>query len=478
MSKRIILFELNEVPFRIIDQFCRWHPESGFATRLDEFQQFETVTQEVGYLSPWRTWPSVHRGVNDAKHFIYDFGQDLTDVDKAFPPVWRLLAQAGISTGVCGSLHTYPLPKDLDNYAFYLPDTFAAGSECFPNKLDVFQRFNLTMARESGRNVSRHIPWKESLSLLANAPELGFKLSTALDVGMQLLSERQKNWLKVRRRTYQVVLAFDVFMKQLQDTRPQFCSFFTNHVASSLHRFWAAAFPDEYQEFGFDDAWVETYSKEIDFTMQKFDGFFRRLMAFVDANPEFALWVTTSMGQAATKAQPLETQLYVKDLTKFMAAMGFEKDEWSRMPAMLPQVNVRLVETRAAAYRDALENLVIDGWPVQFRQADHGFFSIDLGHCNLHEKPQFCQYRGKTVSYESMSLENVEIEDKSNTTAYHIPQGCLLVYDPLRPKRGKDAPKSPATRTKISTLDIAPTILKNYSVPIPDYMQKPIPLEV
>lgn len=34
MDKRIILFELNEVPLRIIDQFCRWHPESALARHL------------------------------------------------------------------------------------------------------------------------------------------------------------------------------------------------------------------------------------------------------------------------------------------------------------------------------------------------------------------------------------------------------------------------------------------------------------
>ncbi|HEY6563860.1 MAG TPA: hypothetical protein VIY86_05155, partial [Pirellulaceae bacterium] len=159
MGKKIVFFELNEVPYRIIDEYCRWRPKSAFARLLPKCFQYETYSEDRGHLSPWKTWPTLHRGVSNAQHFIEDFGQDLSEVDRDFPPLWRILSQNGIRTGVCGSLHTYPLPTDLSGYQFYLPDTFAAGSECFPKKLSIFQEFNLRMARESARNVSTKIPW-------------------------------------------------------------------------------------------------------------------------------------------------------------------------------------------------------------------------------------------------------------------------------------------------------------------------------
>jgi hypothetical protein len=62
------------------------------------------------------------------------------------------------------------MPRDLSGYAFYLPDTFAAGSECFPNRLTVYQEFNLEMARDSARNVSARVPWASPLRFLAAAP--------------------------------------------------------------------------------------------------------------------------------------------------------------------------------------------------------------------------------------------------------------------------------------------------------------------
>src|SRR5579884_4144286 len=120
MDRKIILFELNEVPFRIVEEYSRWHPESTLARRRDQFFQYETYTEDVSALSPWKTWPSLHRGVPDHRHLIQDFGQDLHDADQEFPPLWKLLAQNGVRTGVCGSLHTYPMPDDLEGYAFFL----------------------------------------------------------------------------------------------------------------------------------------------------------------------------------------------------------------------------------------------------------------------------------------------------------------------------------------------------------------------
>jgi hypothetical protein len=375
-----------------------------------------------------------------------------------------------VSTGVCGSLHSYPMPQDLNGYAFYLPDTFAAGSECFPNDLSIYQEFNLRMARESARNVSKKVPWRSALQFLAKSPELGLRFRTFLDIGKQLVSERVKSWKKIRRRTYQSVLAFDVFMKQLQKTQPAFSTFFTNHVASSMHRYWAAAFPEEYQVMGYDQQWIKTFSSEIQFTMSKFDEFFGRLLNFVDKHPEYCLWLTTSMGQAATEALPVETQLYITDVPRFVEMLGLSHDEWETRPAMLPECNIQLKTDKAAEVRQKLESLIIDGQPVVFREPGEGFFSISMGQRNLHLGPEVCQFNGEVRSFAELGLKNVEIEDRSNTSAYHIPQGALLIYDP----RSRQTHQGP--RTQISTLDIMPSILNNFSVPVPKYMRAPAPL--
>ncbi|RMD97884.1 MAG: hypothetical protein D6812_14440, partial [Deltaproteobacteria bacterium] len=287
-NQKIIFFELNEVPWRIIECYCQWHPSSRLARLLPRCSQFETISEDV-VLSPWVTWPTVHRGITDGAHRIHHFGQDLSGVDREYPPVWRILADHGVKTAVFGSLHSYPMPEDVEKYAFYMPDTFAAGSECFPAELSVFQAFNLSMARASVRNVSERLPWRSALRVLAKLPDLGLKPSTLIDTGAQVLQERIHPWRKVRRRTYQSVLAFDIFLRHLDRKRPDFATFFTNHVASSMHRYWAAAFPEDYDVFEYDQTWVKRFRNEIDFTMSKFDRFLDRLVHFVDRNRDYAL---------------------------------------------------------------------------------------------------------------------------------------------------------------------------------------------
>ena len=70
-----------------------------------------------------------------------------------------------------------------------------------------------------------------------------------------------------------------------------------------------------------------------------------------------------------------------------------------------------------------------------------------------------------------LGLENVEIEDKSDCSGYHIPEGCLVIYDP-RDQSAK------AVRPDISTLELAPAILQNYAIPVPDYMSRPVALGI
>src|SRR5262249_57588519 len=230
---------------------------------------------------------------------------------------------------------------------------------------------------------SRRMRWARALRFLVAGPGLGFKPRTAIDVAGQAGAERGRPWQRVRRRTYQTVLAFDIFMHQLEITRPDFSTFFTNHVASSMHRYWAAAFPTDYKEFEYTDEWVDTYRGEIAWTMEKADELFGRLVRFAERNPEYQIWVTTSMGQEATEAKPTATQLYIVDVRRFMTALGFAPADWSQRPAMLPEYSFRLAPHRFAAIRDTIAALPIPLEPIRYAEAGHDFVMISLGHKDL-----------------------------------------------------------------------------------------------
>ena len=182
----IIVYELNEVPRRLFDLYADAFPSSAFALLRKHSSLFETRTADVGSLSPWITWPTMHRGVSNVDHEISDLGQSLTKVNTEFPNVYNILAKNRVKVGVFGSLQSYPLPENLENFRFYIPDTFAAGDECFPEQLSDFQSFNLSMVRTNARNVSSGVAVKSASRFLKNSIKLGLQPNTFLKLFNQL----------------------------------------------------------------------------------------------------------------------------------------------------------------------------------------------------------------------------------------------------------------------------------------------------
>ena len=290
------------------------------------------------------------------------------------------------------------------------------------------------------------------------------------NTGRQLLEERRHPERKVRRRTFQSIFSFDIFMRQLRTTTPDFATYFTNHVASSMHRYWAAAYPSDYETYRFDDEWRQKYQGEIAFTMGTFDTHLGRLMEYLAEHPEYDLWVTSSMGQNATETRPLETELAVDDLGKFMKALGVPAHAFETRPAMLPQINVVVADTHKASFLAQLQHLRIAGHPFSYREKDAGFISMDFGHPNLQDLATPLEFEGQAAPLSRFGLQPMKIEDKCGANAYHIPQGSLLIY------HGGALARPQSQRSEISTLDIAPALLENFAVPRPGYMRKSQPL--
>ena len=59
----MIVYELNEVPKKLFEFYAEAFPNSAFAKLLTRSRLFETVTADVGSLSPWVTWPTRSRCV-------------------------------------------------------------------------------------------------------------------------------------------------------------------------------------------------------------------------------------------------------------------------------------------------------------------------------------------------------------------------------------------------------------------------------
>jgi hypothetical protein len=247
-----------------------------------------------------------------------------------------------------------------------------------------------------------------------------------------------------------------------------FSTFFTNHVASAMHRYWAAGHPQDYDQLNLGEDWMDKYREEVPWAMAQADAMIGRLAAFVEANPAYELWIASSMGQGPTFAQPLETQLYLDDLPTFMRVVGaVPQDNWSERPAMRPQRNVCVATEYADEFESALRRVTVADAPLGFRRAENGFFSMEWGHANLHDRSDAVRIDGRSRLPESIGLRAVEIEERSDTTAYHVPEGILAIYDP------QARVLEPTGRPEVSVLEVAPTILAALGVSAPNYMVEP-----
>ncbi|WP_156495570.1 hypothetical protein [Croceicoccus estronivorus] len=467
MGKKIVFYELNEVPFKVFDHFAAQMPQSAVAKLKAHARAFETYAEDSGHLSPWITWPTLHRGVTNDDHGISDFGQDLGAADKEFPPIWRLLSARGIKPGVFGSLHTYPIPGNVHDYAFYVPDTFAAGPECFPAKYRAFQDFNLRMAGNNASQVNGAIAFKEASRFLANAPGMGLSARTAKQVASQLVSERLNRKRIVRRRTTQVQLAFDFYLKALRQERPDISFFFTNHVASSMHRYWPALFPADYEALKFGPDWIADWSDEIPFTMREADYQIGQLMRHVERNPDHMLIVATSMGQAAFQGRErVDRKVIITGFAKLMEAIGIPQNAWHKRPAMVPQYNVYVDEDQRARFRQNLGALSLNGQGIDLTDLGEGIFRLDFSLNN--QNTLEVTFQGDKVSAEKFGITNLTMQDAAGANAYHIPEGMMLIYDPCV------RADTQQTRSQISTTEIAPSILRNFDLNPPAYMQRGI----
>ena len=136
------------------------------------------------------------------------------------------------------------------------------------------------------------------------------------------------------------------------------------------------------------------------------------------------------------------------------------------MITMLPQKNFSVDPGLRDQVIQDLKNIKINDQNLNWSESSAGSFSIDLGQVNLHEVGErIVSYYGEMHDVAEFGLEFVQPEDRSNSSAYHIPEGILFIYDPKLKPNG-----SAQQRTEISALSVAPMILKHFDVPVPNYM--------
>lgn len=470
--KHVVLLEANEIPVRLIEDHVRRRPNGALAKLLSHARTYITQCEDELELDPWISWPTLHRGVSDRDHKIHHLGQSLDWADRKFPPLWRLLQQAGVDVGVFGSLHSSHVPENAQDYAFYVPDYFAAEAYAHPPSMKPFQEFNLVMTRRSARNVDPGLPLKEAAKFGASALTNGLSADTITQIAAQLATERVKPLKKIRRRNMQAVIGFDLFLSLLDKKRPQFSTFYTNHVAAAMHRYWAAHFTEDNEtENAMPADWIERYKEEVPAAMDAFDGMLGKLMRHAEKRGA-TLVIASSLGQAAVDAHETRGFTTVTDTAKLMSFLGLEPGDWRPGHAMVPCVSVELNPDKVDAVATRLEQLEFMGARPIRSENEVGPLSFDIKNDrSLHlyfynegvEPEGEVRLGNRAAAPEEAGFGFFIHEDNVACSAHHIAEGFLAIYEPGAAAEGN-------RWSKLSTRAVAPAILRNFNIAPPAYM--------
>ena len=459
---KLIIYELNEIPRRLIDYYIENFPHSSFSKFSKEGLLINTFTKDIGELHPWSTWPSVHRGVYNDMHKIRSINQDLS-FSKKYAPIWEILNKNNIDIGIFGSLQSYP-PLTGKNIKFYLPDTFAPNPKAHPEALRQFQEFNLKMSSEN-KAISRKISIVDIFNFSKLIKSGVISKKTAYLTALHIIKEKFNKKYKTRRATIQNVLTFDIYFKYLTKFKPSFSTYFTNHLAGMMHRYWQDLFPMDFNNKKEVDPF---HSSSIIKAMHLADKNLGKLIKFSKEN-NYNVWIISSMGQCAIDRGDYIPELVLRDLNKIVLTLGLDPKEYISLPAMQPDYCIKAKDKRALEFLKKDIKNIKDANNESILEETYRSKGLNL-HLTLKRKKifdikKYLIFKNTNYSFEELGFELI-IRDKG--TAYHSPYGIFAAYGSLSSHLKKNS------RDIIETTQLAPSILNFFNIAAPDYMNKNI----
>ena len=452
----IIQYELNEIPWRVVDDFVSKNPSSALSQILQEGHNLTTFTKDEGELHPWSTWPTVHRGVFNTTHKIAFLNQALPS---DYPPIWDILKKGGLSVGVFGSLQSYP-PES--GYAFYIPDTFSPSADTFPKIFEHFQSFNLAQTQKDGAIAK---PLKINVSFVKSILKLlqtGLSLKTFTRLGLHFIKEQINADHKTYRSILQAPVAFDFFLKTFKETKPQFATFFTNHLAGMMHRYWKYTFPEDF-DFALTTKRDYFLSQNIDKALKIADEQISILKNICDTMG-YNLAIVSSMGQEKIDRGAYVGEFRISNFKQFYQGIGYGGVVDNHL-AMQPDFAFAFESPSGMqSFKEKALRLTNEhGDPLFKVKESNETLNLNLiasAHCLQND---VVYVDGNPVPSATFGFEIIH---RDEGTGYHQPFGIAIFY-------GKNIQPS-HKRHIVESIQITPTILKYFGVDRPKYMAPPI----
>jgi len=425
---KLIVFELNEIPLRVLNDFS--DKKQLFKDFIDKSFYFSTIVEDDPILSPWTTWPTVHLGQTQKIHQFEDLGQENLGFDnKNNKPIWSELKDKSFKVGVYGSLHSSNIPKDIDEYSFYLGDCFGNNPTANPSQATDFNKFQQSLIKKNSREIQKKIGSLEIGGIKA-LKKLGVLGKASLAIFKQLARELFNRNRVSRRRDLMVEINYFIFRKLLKYHKPDFSTFFANNVAASMHRYWEAAYPRDYKKNiqGLD--WINKYKNEIWHSMDLSWTIIKDLVKFVHKNNDYRLLIISSMGQHAIENYKISEKQWqsssiVLSLIK-LKILRYETQIEERT-SMFPIYTIKGDKNSIKLIWDKVQYIKPCNELKFIARLHKSKTSISFEIASSEKNPSLI-LNGKKIFLRDIGFQEINIKESKGTSAYHQPEGIGIYY--------------------------------------------------
>jgi hypothetical protein len=231
-GKRLILLELNEINFDIVDKYLTKH-----STRFPALKKLMTgvrirtsCEKQYEELEPWIQWVSVHTNKTYKEHGVFRLG-DI--VGSGVPQIFEQLEEAGYKIGVISAMNA---ENRLKNPAYFIPDPWTqtpTDSSWWSRSLG--QAISQTVNDNAQARITKKSALQIALGLLRFGRIKNYKRYLYL-----IVASRNKPWLK---SLVLDLLLHDLHWKLFNDKRSNFSTLFLNAGAHIQHHYFFNAEP-------------------------------------------------------------------------------------------------------------------------------------------------------------------------------------------------------------------------------------------
>lgn len=460
-GRKLVVVEANEVPRRVVADIAPGGRIPFLAQLLRSGRLIEThVDDELDReLYPSQSWASMNTGVDYERHGVYWYGDPKP---AGYPLYWQVAAAAGRSVGLVNTLHSSPLSAQCvgDTFRFAVPDCFSLDADTLPASLTAFQELNLRLTRASGRQTDLGPANRDAVRLVSMLPRLGVRPRTMLAIASTVAGIALGRIPRERLRSAQFLILQDLFCRLLAEHAPDLAVFFTNHVAASMHRYWYASYPGDFERDHYDEAWIDQYRHEIPHALILLDRFLHRLHRWCTATDR-TLVAVSSMGQGPSAVLDADAthEAVVADARRFLDVLGVDP-EVEVLGSMVPQLTLACGGPTRAASTDRLLTAAGagHGWGV-----DRVDDVVTLTYRLEVVDPETVRVGDEVCPARSVGVDVLAVDDHSS--GRHVPVGILGVAN--SPTFAGPAGSS------VSNLEFAPAVLAHLGVPPLAHHQEP-----